>query len=84
MGEDIHAQSDAGARCDFARLGAAYVESTRPRTGHTARFIDKMPLNFFYAPLIQRALPECYALEMIRDYLLDIPRAVEWMQTKGR
>jgi ATP-dependent helicase Lhr and Lhr-like helicase len=32
----------------------------------------------------QRALPECYAVEMIRDYLLDIPGVVEWMQTKGR
>jgi ATP-dependent Lhr-like helicase len=32
----------------------------------------------------QRALPECYALEMIRDHLLDIPGAVEWLQTKER
>lgn len=42
---------------DAARLGEDYVESTRPRTGHTPRFIDKMPLNFFYAALIHRALP---------------------------
>jgi tetratricopeptide (TPR) repeat protein len=47
----------AGASLDAARLGDAYVESTRPRTGRTPRFIDKMPLNFFYASLINRALP---------------------------
>jgi hypothetical protein len=47
----------AAAALDAARLGEAYVESTRPRTGHTPRFIDKMPLNFFYAALIHRALP---------------------------
>jgi ATP-dependent Lhr-like helicase len=28
----------------------------------------------------QRALPERYALEMIRDYLLDIPGTVWWLQ----
>jgi tetratricopeptide (TPR) repeat protein len=45
------------ANCDPAAIGAAYVESTRPRTGRTPRFIDKMPLNFFYAGLIRSALP---------------------------
>jgi tetratricopeptide (TPR) repeat protein len=47
----------AATSTDAAAVGAAYVESTRPRTGKTERFVDKMPLNFFYAPLIQRALP---------------------------
>jgi tetratricopeptide (TPR) repeat protein/uncharacterized protein YjiS (DUF1127 family) len=47
----------AGVSLDADRLGHAYVESTRPRTGHTPRFIDKMPLNFFYASFINRALP---------------------------
>jgi tetratricopeptide (TPR) repeat protein len=47
----------AGAGLDAAALGEAYVESTRPRTGRTPRFIDKMPLNFFYAALIHRSLP---------------------------
>ncbi|HKK02901.1 MAG TPA: sulfotransferase [Gammaproteobacteria bacterium] len=44
-------------RFDFARLGAAYLESTRPRTGRTARFIDKLPRNDLWAGLIHRALP---------------------------
>lgn len=59
----------AGTRCDFATLGAAYVESTRPRTGHTERFIDKMPLNFFYVPLIQRALPNARIICLRRNPL---------------
>lgn len=59
----------AGTRCDFAALGAAYVESTRPRTGHTERFIDKMPLNFFYVPLIQRALPNAKIICLRRNPL---------------
>ncbi|MCG8433186.1 MAG: sulfotransferase, partial [Gammaproteobacteria bacterium] len=41
---------------DFAPLGNAYIGRTRPRTGHTRQFIDKMPLNFLYAGLIHRAL----------------------------
>ena len=60
---------EAGARCDLAALGAAYVESTRPRTGHTPRFIDKMPLNFFYAPLIHRALPHAKIICLRRNPL---------------
>ena len=59
----------AGADCDPAILGAAYVDSTRPRTGHTARFIDKMPLNFFYAPLIARALPHAKIVCLRRNPL---------------
>jgi tetratricopeptide (TPR) repeat protein len=47
----------AAASVDSRALGAEYVDSTRPRTGHTPRFVDKMPLNFFYAALIHAALP---------------------------
>ena len=42
---------------EFAELGRRYLESTRPATGSSARFIDKMPLNFLYAGLIHLALP---------------------------
>ena len=60
---------EAGGRCDLAALGSAYVESTRPRTGHTPRFIDKMPLNFFYAPLIHSALPHAKIICLRRNPL---------------
>jgi tetratricopeptide (TPR) repeat protein len=42
---------------DWGRLGAAYLHSTRPLTGHTPRFVDKLPHNFLYAGHIARALP---------------------------
>jgi len=65
-GETLH----AAQRLDHAALGAAYIESTRPRTGHTSRFIDKMPLNVFYAGLIHAALPKARIL-CLRRHPLD-------------
>ncbi|MCG8369453.1 MAG: sulfotransferase [Proteobacteria bacterium] len=54
------------ARTDFARLGANYINSTRPVTGTTPRFIDKLPLNYLYAGLIHRALPRSRIIHMCR------------------
>jgi tetratricopeptide (TPR) repeat protein len=54
---------------DPAQLGNSYVESTRPRTGHAPRFIDKMPLNFLYAGLIHRALPRAKIICLRRNPL---------------
>ena len=48
------------------RLGQNYVKSTRPRTGHTRHFIDKMPTNFLYLGLIRRALPNAKVIYMNR------------------
>jgi hypothetical protein len=47
----------AGASIDPALLGKAYLDSTRPGTGITERFVDKMPLNFLNVGFIHRALP---------------------------
>ncbi len=58
---------DAARHLDPARLGAAYLASTRPLTGATPRFIDKMPLNVFYAGLIHRALPQARIVCLRRD-----------------
>lgn len=49
----IHASS----QLDFAALGEKYIQETRPETGHTPRFIDKLPLNSLYVGLIRAALP---------------------------
>lgn len=59
----------AGAACDLAAVGAAYVDSTRPRTGHTPRFTDKMPLNFFYVPVIHATLPNAKIICVRRNPL---------------
>jgi tetratricopeptide (TPR) repeat protein len=54
---------------DFEKLGRAYVEATRPRTGHTKRFTDKLPLNYLYAGLIHTALPRARFIALRRHPL---------------
>jgi tetratricopeptide (TPR) repeat protein len=55
------------AQVDSVTLGREYVQSTRPQTGHSPRFIDKLPLNFLYCGLIQRALPHARIIHLQRD-----------------
>ena len=50
-----------------ADLGVNYIESTRPRTGHTAHFTDKLPLNFLFLGLIGQALPKAKIICLRRD-----------------
>jgi tetratricopeptide (TPR) repeat protein len=54
------------ARLNFEELGKAYVRSTRPQTGHSKYFTDKMPLNFLYAGLIHLALPRAKIIHVSR------------------
>jgi tetratricopeptide (TPR) repeat protein len=63
------------ASIDFAALGDAYIESTRPFTGRTPRFIDKLPLNFLYVGLIRLALPNAKIIS-VRRHPLDTCYAV--------
>jgi len=51
----------------WSKLGAAYIESTRPATGTTPHFIDKLPHNFLYAGYIARALPKAKIICLRRD-----------------
>jgi tetratricopeptide (TPR) repeat protein len=52
---------------DFRQLGETYIRSTRPFTGKTPRFIDKMPLNYLYIGLIHLALPNATIINLQRD-----------------
>jgi cytochrome c-type biogenesis protein CcmH/NrfG len=54
---------------DFARLGDEYVRSTRPFTGQTRHFIDKLPLNYLYVGLIHLALPNATIINVRRNPL---------------
>lgn len=54
---------------DFGKLGKAYIDSTRPFTGHTARFVDKLPLNYLYIGLIHLALPNAKIINLVRHPL---------------
>ena len=44
-------------RIDIGAVGAGYLQQTERLRGGARRFVDKMPLNFFYAPLILKAIP---------------------------
>jgi tetratricopeptide (TPR) repeat protein len=57
----------SSAELDFRLLGDAYIKSTRPFTGKTAHFIDKMPLNYLYIGLIHLALPNATIINLERD-----------------
>ena len=52
---------------DFTALGEDYIAATRPDTGKTAHFVDKLPLNFLYAGLIHLALPKAKIILLERD-----------------
>lgn len=60
---------EMSAGIDFKKLGQAYVDSTRPFTGHTAHFIDKLPLNYLYIGLIHLALPNAKIVSLERHPL---------------
>jgi Flp pilus assembly protein TadD len=65
-------EADIAARTrhiDWRQLGAAYLASTRPASGETPRFIDKLPHNFLYAGFIARALPNAKIICLRRDPL---------------
>ena len=55
------------AELDFDTLGQAYLDSSRPLTGHSPHFVDKMPLNFLYAGLIHMALPHAKIVHLVRN-----------------
>lgn len=56
----------AAANLDFPALGRAYIDSVRPLVP-AGRFVDKMPLNIYYAGLIHRALPNARIVCLRRD-----------------
>ncbi len=49
---------EAAGELDLRRAGQAYLQSVGPLVAGEGRFVDKMPLNFVYAGLIHRALPQ--------------------------
>jgi tetratricopeptide (TPR) repeat protein len=57
------------AGLDFATLGRSYLERVRAAGIAAARFTDKMPLNYLYCGLIQRALPNARIVHVSRSPL---------------
>jgi len=52
---------------DLAVIGEEYMNSARDLARGALRFTDKMPLNFFYAGLIHKALPNARIVALRRD-----------------
>jgi hypothetical protein len=57
---------EASAHIDFESLGADYIARTRPGTGRTRHFVDKLPLNYLYCGLIHLALPNARIVHLTR------------------
>lgn len=52
---------------DVHQLGKVYIETSRKLAGDTPRFVDKLPLNFLYLPLILKALPNAKIVHLRRN-----------------
>ena len=59
----------AAFAADRGALGRRYLESTRPTEPPAQRFVDKMPLNFFYVGFIHGALPNAKIVCLRRNPL---------------
>lgn len=59
----------ASLRMDFAALGKEYMRGAREAAMGSATFVDKMPVNYLYAGLIRKALPQARIIHLRRDPL---------------
>lgn len=58
---------DRAMTADLAAVGEGYLQVTERLRSTSPMFIDKMPLNFFYAPLILAAIPNARLLCVRRN-----------------
>ena len=54
---------------DWHALGQRYLDSTRPATGTTRHFTDKLPQNYLYLGFIAQALPNARFIHVRRNAL---------------
>lgn len=55
------------AQVDAEKLGKAYMASTKKFRGDLPRFVDKLPPNYLYVPLILKALPNAKIVHLTRN-----------------
>ena len=55
------------AAVDTKKLGGMYIETSRKMAGDTPHFVDKLPINFMYVPLILKALPNAKIVHLRRN-----------------
>lgn len=58
---------EKSATLDMRKVGAMYIKTSSKMAGHTPRFVDKLPLNFMYVPLILKALPKAKIVHLRRN-----------------
>jgi len=57
----------AGAGLSGEKLGKAYMATTAKFRGDLPRFVDKLPPNYLYLPLILNALPNAKVVHLTRN-----------------
>jgi tetratricopeptide (TPR) repeat protein len=55
------------ANVDGEKLGKAYIATTAAVRGSLPRFVDKLPPNYLYIPLILKALPKAKIVHLRRN-----------------
>jgi Tfp pilus assembly protein PilF len=58
---------EVAAGLDPRALGEGYLEVTRRFRGECAHFVDKLPSNFLFLPLILAALPAAKIVHLVRN-----------------
>ena len=58
---------EGAARIDPQVLGAEYLRATRRSRRGTPHFVDKLPTNYLYVPLIAKALPRAKVVHLVRE-----------------
>ncbi|MEE8295524.1 MAG: sulfotransferase [Sphingomonadales bacterium] len=48
-------------------IGETYLKTSESMQGNLPRFVDKMPINYLYVPLIIKALPNAKIIHLVRD-----------------
>jgi hypothetical protein len=61
------ALAEAGAELSSEKLGKAYMATTAKFRGDLPRFVDKLPPNYLYLPLILKALPNAKVIHLTRN-----------------
>ena len=59
--------AELAAAVDSEKLGRAYIQTTEKLRGSLPRFVDKLPPNYLYLPLILKALPKAKIIHVTRN-----------------
>jgi len=57
----------ASGAAEPAKIGTTFMRSSANMQGDLPRFVDKMPVNYLYLPLIVKALPNARIIHLVRD-----------------